>query len=83
VFYGGVVFEGVAAGFEHVISVLGGGCHEEKFDPFASLLISLEIFAIVHSPINVRFVVPLLTWVDTHAKIPTSRKIGETWGTHS
>jgi hypothetical protein len=48
VFDGDVIFEGVSAGFEYVISVRGGIGHELQFDPFASLLECSEIFPILH-----------------------------------
>lgn len=48
VFDADVVSERVSPGFEDVISVRGGGRHEKKFDPFATLFESLEMMPMIH-----------------------------------
>ena len=37
-----VVGEIVSVGLEHVVSVEGGGGHEEEFDPFSTLFVGFE-----------------------------------------
>jgi len=42
-----VIAERFSPGFEYVITVLGGGGHEEEFDPFAAFLEIPEFLPVV------------------------------------